>query len=109
MQDCEEMCSAEVTGRGPNKDRTRLISSTATPGVSSCARTLSSSDQTLIEAVTGRTGDTVYRHGSVFSMTGHSRLNDRTHEVQRPIESREVPERCQRDWTRPVDDDQTLS
>ena len=59
--------------------------------------------------MTGRTGVTVYRHGSVFSVTGSSTVDDRTHEVQRPIESREVPEQRQRDRMRPVDDDQTLS
>ena len=86
----------------PYKDPMHPISCLATAGVSSCDRTLS-------EAVTGRTGDTVHRHGSIFSVTGHSRLDDRTHEVQRPIESREVPEQRQRDRMRPVDDDQTLS
>ena len=70
---------------------------------------LSNSDQTLSEAVTGRTGDTVRHHGSVFSMIGRSRLDDWTHEVQRPIESREVLERRQHDQIRPVDDDWTLS
>ena len=59
--------------------------------------------------MTGRTGDTVHRHGSVFSVTGRIRLDDQTHEVQRPIESKEIPERRQRDRTRPVDDDRTLS
>ena len=96
------MSLTEVTRRGPNKDRTRSISCSTTPSADSCDRTLS-------EAVTGCTGDTVHRHGSVFSMTGHNRLDDRTHEVQCPIESREVPERRQHDRTRPVNDDRTLS
>ena len=86
MQDREETSSAEVTGRGPYRDRTRPISCSAAPGVGSCDRTLS-------EAVTGHTGDTVHRHSNIFNMTGRSRLDDRTHEVQRLIESREVPER----------------
>ena len=84
----------------PYKDRTRLISCLATASVNSCDRTLS-------EAVTGHTYDNVYRHDSVFSVTRRSRLDDRTHEVQRPIESREVPERRQHDRTHPVDDDRT--
>ena len=70
---------------------------------------LSSSDRTLSEAVIGRTGDTVHRHGSVFSVTRRSRLDDWTHKVQHPIESREVLERRQRDRTCRVDDDWTLS
>ena len=57
--------------------------------------------------MTGRTGDTVHRHGRVFSVTGRSKLDDQTHEVQRSIISREVPERRQRDRTRSVDDDRT--
>ena len=65
MQDHEETSSAEVTGRGPYRDRTRLISCSAIAGVSSYDRTLS-------EAVTGRTDDTVLRHGNVFSMTRRS-------------------------------------
>ena len=89
-----------MTGRGPNKDQTRPINCSATPGVGSY-------DQTLSEAVTESTGDTVHRHGSVFSVTGRSRLDDRMHEVHHPIESREVPEWRQRDRTRPIDDDWT--
>ena len=103
------MSSAKATGRGTNKDRTRPISCSATPGVGSCDRTLSSSDQMLSEAVTGRTGDNVHHHGSVFSVIGRSTVDDRTHEVKRPIESRDVPKQRQRDRTRPVDDDRTLS
>ena len=61
----------------------------------------------LSEAVTGRTGDTIHRHSSVFSVTGRSRLDDRSHGVQHPIESKEVPERRQRDRTCPIDDDRT--
>ena len=61
------------------------------------------------EAVTGRVGNTIHRHDSVFSVTGHIILDNRMHEVQRPIESREVPEQRQRDRMCPVDDDQTLS
>ena len=72
MQDREETSSVEVTEHDPNKDRTRLISCSATPGVGSCDWTLSSSDRTLSEAVTGHTGDTVHRHGNVFSVTGRS-------------------------------------
>ena len=102
MQDHEETSLAEVIGRGPMSDRMRLIRCQATVGVDSY-------DQTLSEAVIGCTGDTVHCHGSVFSMTGHSRLDDRTHEVQRPIEFREVLERRQCDRTRPVDDDRTQS
>ena len=109
MQDREETSSVEVTEHDPNKDRTRLISCSATPGVGSCDWTLSSSDRTLSEAVTGHTGDTVHRHNNIFNMTGRSRLDDRTHEVQRLIESREVLERRQCDRTRLVDDDWTLS
>ena len=56
-------------GRGdrtrPYEDRTRPISCSATAGVSSCDRTLS-------EAGTGRTDDTILRHGNVFSVTGRS-------------------------------------
>jgi len=66
----------------------------ATSGIDSYDRTLSSSDRMLSEAVTERTGDTVHCHGSIFSVTGRSRLDDQTHEVQRPIESREVLELC---------------
>ena len=65
MQDREETSSVEVTGRGPYRERTRLISCSATAGVSSYDRTLS-------EAVTGCTDDTVLRHGNVFSVTGRS-------------------------------------
>ena len=109
MQDREETSLAEVTGRGPNKDWTRPISCSATPGVVSCDLTLSSSDQTLSEAVTGCTGDNVHRHDSVFSTTRRNRLDDRTHEVQRLIEPRElVPEQHQRDQTHPINDDRTL-
>ena len=93
----------------PMSDRTCPIRCQATPGVGSYDRMMSSSDRTLSEAVTGRTDDTVHRHNSVFSVTGRSRLDDRTHEVQRPIESKEIPERRQRDRTRPVEDDRTLS
>ena len=81
MQDREETSPAEMTGCSPNKDQTRPISCSATPGVDNCDRTLNSSDRTLSEAVTGRTGDTVHRHDSVFSVTGRSRLDDRTHKV----------------------------
>ena len=59
--------------------------------------------------MTGRTGDTVHRHDNDFSVIGRSRLDDWTHEVQRPIESKEVLEWRQRDRTRSVNDDQTLS
>jgi len=52
-------------------DRTRSIRCQATIGVGSCDRTLS-------EVVTGRTGDTVHHHDSVFSVTGRNRLADRT-------------------------------
>ena len=100
MQDREETSPTEVTRRGPMSDRTRLIRCQATAGVGCCDRTLS-------EAVTGRTDDTIHRHGSVFSVTGRSRLDDRMHEVRRPIEFREVLEQRQHDWTRPVDDDRT--
>ena len=96
-----------MTGRGPNKDRTRPISCSATLGVGSGDRTLSSSDRTLSEAVIGRTSDNVYRHGSVFSVTRRSRLDDRTHEVQRHIESREVLERRNVDRTRQMVSDRT--
>ena len=65
MQDREETSSAEVTGRGPYRERTCPISCSATAGVSSCDRTLS-------EAVIGRTDDTVLRHGNVFSVTERS-------------------------------------
>ena len=47
----------------PYEDWTCPISCSATTGVSSC-------DQMLSEAVTGRTDDTVLRHGNVFSVTG---------------------------------------
>ena len=77
--------------------------------IGNCYRTLSSSDRTLNEEVIGRTGDTVHHHCIVFSVTGRSRLDDRTHEVQRLIESREVLERRQRDRMHPVNDDRTLS
>ena len=53
--------------------------------------------------MTGRTGDTVHHHGSVFSVTGCNRLDDWTHEVQRPIESKEVLEWRQRDRKRPIE------
>ena len=49
----------------PYEDQTRPISCSATAGVSSCDRTLS-------ETVTGRTDDTVLRHGNIFSVTGRS-------------------------------------
>ena len=93
MQDREEMSLVEVTGRGPMSDQMCPIRCQATVGVGSCDQMLSSSDRMLSEAVTGRTGDTVHRHDSVFSTTRRSRLDDRTHEVQCPIEYREVPER----------------
>ena len=54
MQNREETSSAEVIGRGPYEDRTRLISYSATAGVNN-------SDRTLSEAVTGRTDFTVHR------------------------------------------------
>ena len=85
MQDREEMSPVEVTEHSSMSDQTHRC--LATPGVGNY-------DQTLSEAVTGRTGDTVHRHSSVFSVTGHSRLDDRMHEVQRPIISRKVPKRC---------------
>ena len=59
------MSSAEVMGRGPYWDRTRLISCSATVGISNCDRTLS-------EAVTERTDEAVLRQGNVFSVTGRS-------------------------------------
>ena len=68
MPDHEEMSLAEVTGRSSISDWTHQGS--ATPGIGSCDRTLSNSDQTLSEAVTGHTGGTVHHHGSVLSMTG---------------------------------------
>ena len=47
----------------PYEDQTRPISCSAIAGVSS-------SDQTLSEAVTGRTDDTFLHHDNVFSVTG---------------------------------------
>ena len=52
---------------------------------------------------------TIPRHGNVFSVTDAAALDDQTQELQRPIKSREVLERRQRDRTCPVDDDRTLS
>ena len=83
-------------------DWTRPIRCQITAGVDSYDRTLS-------EAVAGCTSDTIHHHCSVFSMTGCSRLDDRTHEVQHPIESREVLEQRQHDQMCLVDDDRTLS
>ena len=65
MQDRKETSLAEVTGRGPYRDRTRPISCSAAASVSSYNRTLS-------EAVTGRTDDTVLHHSNVFSVTGRN-------------------------------------
>ena len=94
------MIPAEVIGHGPNKDRTRLISCSATPGVGS-------SDRTLSEAVTGRTGDTVHRHDNVFSVTGRNGTG-------RPDARSAASNRFQRgsgvaprDQTRPIDDYRT--
>ena len=47
----------------PYEDRMRPISCSATADVSS-------SDRTLSDAVTGRTGDIVHRHDNVLSVTG---------------------------------------
>ena len=57
--------------------------------------------------VTGRDDDTVHCHDNSSALTGRWRVIDRTQELQRPIESREIPERRQRDRTHPIDSDRT--
>ena len=94
------MSSTEVTERGPYKDRTRLISCSATAGINN-------SDRALSEAVTGCTGDTVHHHGNVLSVFGcDGRMTGRT-KKQSLIMSRKVLEQRQRDQTCQVDYDQT--
>ena len=57
--------------------------------------------------MTGRDDDTVHYRDNSSALTERWRVIDRTPELQRPIESREVPERRQRDRTRPIDSDWT--
>ena len=57
--------------------------------------------------VTGRNDDTVHYRDNSSALIGHWRVIDRTLELQRPIESKEVLERRQRDRTRPIDSDWT--
>ena len=66
-----------------------------------------SSDQKLRIQVTEHDVDTVYCRDNSSALTGRWRVIDRTQELQRPIESREVPERRHRDRTRPIDSDWT--
>ena len=84
----------------PYEDRTRPISCSATASISS-------SDRTLRIQVTGCDDDTVHCHDNSSALTGRWRVIDRMEELQRLIESREVPERRQHDRMRPINSDRT--
>jgi hypothetical protein len=101
MQDCEETSSAKVTEHAPFEDRTRR--SGAWQQHASAAAT----ERCTVKA-TGHAGTrTVHHLGNILSATGRRRQDDRTHQMQRPIMSRNVLERRKCDQTRQVDSDRT--